>query len=172
MLKSQDILVLLKMVTKGSHNWSYSELAYELGMSPSQVHSAVKRALSAQLAVKREGVVVPHYRNLEEFLVSGLKYVFVAERGELTRGVATSYAAPPLNEFISSPASDPPPVWPDPEGQVRGMAFKPLCKYVLTAARADEKLYELLVLIDAIRGGQVRERKIAVEELIKRIGRK
>jgi hypothetical protein len=43
-------------------------------------------------------------------------------------------------------------------------------KYAPYAARLDEKLYELLVLIDAIRGGQARERKIAIEELRKRMG--
>lgn len=41
-------------------------------------------------------------------------------RGELTRGVATSYAAKPLSQhFVGS--TEPPPVWPDTEGTMRGM---------------------------------------------------
>jgi hypothetical protein len=163
---------MLKIATKSTPHWSYGELAQELGMSPSQVHYAVNRALSAQLAVKKESGVIPHYRNLEEFLVHGVKYVFVAQRGELTRGIPTIYAGPPLNKLIVSPTSDPPPVWPDPEGHIRGVSFMPLCKYVPHAARADENLYELLVLVDAIRGGQARERKIAVAELQTRLKNK
>lgn len=169
MLKSQDILVMLKLVAMGPHSWSYGQLSYELFMSPSQAHSAVKRALSAQLAVKVIGKIAPNIRNLEEFLVHGLKYVFVVERGEMTRGIPTGYAAPPMEELLFANFVEPPPVWPDPEGKVRGFAFSPLCKHAPQAALLDNKLYELLVLIDAIRGGQARERNIAVKELKKRL---
>jgi hypothetical protein len=137
-------------------------------MSPSQLHAAVKRALTAQLAVRNEETVVPNLRNLEEFLIHGLKYAFVPERGELTRGMPTAHAAPPLEQhFATSP--EPPPVWPDPEGSVRGMAFSPLYKLAPGAAREDERLYELLVLVDAIRGGRARERELAIRELKKRL---
>jgi hypothetical protein len=66
-------------------------------------------------------------------------------------------------------SNDPPPVWPDPEGNVRGQAFSPLYKSVPKAARQDRQLYELLVLADAIRGGLQREREIAITELAKRL---
>ena len=102
MLKSQDIFVMLKLAAKGPKPWSYAGLAVELGMSPSQLHSAVKRALSAQLAVHRDELIRPHMRNLEEFLIHGLKYVFIATHGELSRGMPTAYAAPPLNKIISA----------------------------------------------------------------------
>jgi hypothetical protein len=39
------------------------------------------------------------------------------------------------------------------------------------AARSDPQLYELLVLVDSIRGGRARERAIAVKELKKRLDR-
>jgi len=42
---------MLKLVTIGRQPWSYNDLAIELGISPSQAHSAVKRALSARLAL-------------------------------------------------------------------------------------------------------------------------
>jgi hypothetical protein len=65
--------------------------------------------------------------------------------------------------------ADPAPVWPDPEGEVRGESFSPLYKSVPRAARADHRLYELLVLVDAIRGGRSREREIAIWEISKRL---
>lgn len=58
---------------------------------------------------------------------------------------------------------------PDPEGEVRGMAFSPLYKSVPKAIHADPELYELLVLVDAIRSGQARKRDFAIKELKKRL---
>ncbi|WP_294052795.1 hypothetical protein [Thiolapillus sp.] len=168
-LKPQDVLVVLKLVALGRKRWSYAWLAVQLGMSPSQLHSAVKRALVARLAVRKGDEIVANIRNLEEFLVHGLKYVFVPEEGEMTRGIPTGHAAPPLKaHFLSD--GEPPPVWPDPEGDIRGTAFSPLYRLAPRAARSDPDLYELLVLVDAIRGGRVREREIAVQEMKKWLG--
>jgi hypothetical protein len=163
-LKPQDALVLLKLVAVGRAGWSYNTLAVALGMSPSEVHAAIKRTLVAGLAIRDTRGIRPHFRNLEEFLVHGLKYVFAPDRGELTRGMATAHAAPALEgKFLAS--DEPPPVWPDPEGDVRGAAFSPLYKCAPKAAREDPALYELLTLVDAIRGGRAREREMAVKAL-------
>ncbi len=51
----------------------------------------------------------------EEFLVSGVRYVFPVQLGEYTRGIATSYAAPVFENQISV-GNDPIPVWPYAEG--------------------------------------------------------
>lgn len=169
MLKPQDIFVLLKLVVMGSRPWSYTILAVELGMSSSQIHSAVKRALAAKLAVRQNEKIVPNFRNLEEFLIHGLKYVFWAEQGEMTRGMPTAYAAPPLAELLVSTAAEPPPVWPDPDGEIRGIAFRPLHKLAPQAARADKNFYELLTLVDAVRSGRAREREIATKKLRMRL---
>jgi len=167
MLKPQDILVLLKLVTVANKGWAYNKLAVELDMSSSEVHAACKRALSASLATQRDGVIMPNIRNLEEFIISGLKYVYYPVRSEMVRGMPTAHAAPPLLELFVGD-QEPPPVWPDPAGSVRGMAFKPLYKSVPNAAKLDKELYEMLVLVDAIRGGRARERNIAIELIRKR----
>ena len=164
-LKPQDIVVLLKILVS-DEGMSYSALAYQLSMSPSEVHAAVKRAGAAGLIdvpskeVKRKPLL--------EFLVHGVKYAFPVVRGPVTRGLSTSHAAPPLAKLLSS-EDDVPPVWPCPDGTVRGQEFKPLYKTVPSAARADDNLYELLALVDAVRGGKARERKLAAEELSRRI---
>lgn len=159
---------MLKLLALGREPWSYASLSAQLGMSPSQVHSAVRRALAAQLAVRKDNKIRPNVRNLREFVVHGLRYAFFPVRGELTRGMPTGYAAPPLNRHFAS-GDEPPPVWPDAAGKVRGFAYKPLYRAVPQAARVDSRLYELLVLVDAIRGGRTREREIAVKELEKRL---
>lgn len=169
-LKPQDVLVLLKLVALGDQEWTYNRLAIELGMSPSEVHSAVKRALSAGLALQKEGETIPNIRNLEEFLVHGVRYVFVPERGQMSRGMLTAHAGPPLaKHFVSD--SEPPPVWPSAQGEDRGIEFSPLYKSAPEAARRDPLLYELLVLVDALRGGRARERAMAIKALGKRLER-
>lgn len=167
-LKPQDVLVLLKLAAIGEAPWSYSGLSGALGMSPSEVHAGVKRVIQARLASMQEDRVFPNARNLKEFLVHGVPYVFVPERGEVTRGMPTAHAGPPLAALFQA-SDDPPPVWPDPDGAVRGQAFSPLYKSVPHAAREDERLYELLVLVDAIRGGRARERAMAIQEIEKRL---
>ena len=168
-LKPQDVMFLLKLVALGrKKRWSFNELAVELGMSPSEVHAAAKRALAARLAVKKEDSIQPDKRNLEEFLLHGIQYVFVPDRGGLNRGMPTAHAAEPLaSSFIDD--FEPPPIWPDPEGKVRGESFSPLYKSAPKAARNDPKLYMLLALVDAIRGGKAREREMAKKALSKQL---
>ena len=101
---------------------------------------------------------------LLELLLHGLRYVFPVEKGALTRGVPTAYAATPLKEQIA-PDGEPVPVWPFSEGTVRGYSFSPLHKNAPLAALEDPKLYELLVLVDSLRDGRAREREIAGREL-------
>ncbi len=94
--------------------------------------------------------------------------LFLPVRGGLTRGLETAHAVPALRaHFIYD--GEPPPVWPDPEGTVRGQAFEPLYKSAPKAARQDPALYELLALVDAIRGGRARERRLASEMLQRKV---
>lgn len=165
-LKSQDVVIMLKLIVWDSPEWSYPALAHELFMSASEVHSGVRRAVSARLMDMHSKI--PIKRNLLEFLIHGVKYAYPPDRGGITRGLPTSYAAQPLKELIVQ-TEDPPPVWPDPEGHVRGYEFSPLYSSVPHACKVDSKLYELLALVDAIRDGRSRETEIAEKEIRSRI---
>ncbi len=167
-LKPQDIMVAMKLCSYREKRPPMSVIANDLGVSPSEVHGAIKRLQSAKLLHGKEMDNKPNISTLEEFLVHGLKYSFPAEHGQVTRGVPTSYAAAPLKAEILS-RSDMPPVWPWPDGKVRGIAFEPLYRTAPLAALRDPLLYELLALLDAIRDGHARERKIAEHELVKRL---
>jgi hypothetical protein len=170
-LKPQDILILLKLVAQGDQNWIYSRLAMELSMSSSEIHAAMKRAYSAGLMLDKGETIMPDAKNLEEFIIYGLKYAFAAERGDICIGIPTSYAAKPLCDRVIYDDSSLPPVWPDENGKVQGIAFRPLYPSVLDAVRLDSSLYELLTLIDAIRGGRTRERTVAIKEIKLRFSR-
>jgi hypothetical protein len=102
--------------------------------------------------------------NAEEFLVHGLKYVFPIRQDGLVRGMPTAWAAPPLSEELAG-VDESPPVWPDPEGKVRGIALEPLHENAPRAAAKDPKLAERLALIDAIRLGDGRIRSLAAKSL-------
>jgi hypothetical protein len=167
-LKPQDVYVVLKLVGAGSPRAAYSHLAVQLVMSPSEVHASVKRAQVSCLLHSPALNDRPNFTALEEFLVHGLKYVFPAERGEITRGVPTSYGAVPMQGLLA-PTDEPIPVWPYPEGKERGVSLAPLYKTAPIAALRDESFYELLALADALRDGRVRERKIAESELHRRL---
>jgi hypothetical protein len=169
MMKPQDIVVMLKLCLSGkSGRPKYADIARELKLSPSETHSAVRRLKNAALVHGPELGEKPNLSAIEEFLLHGAKYVFPAVKGRLTRGMATSYAAAPLKGVIAQ-GTEPPPVWPTPNGEVRGFSLKPLYKTVPEAANLDPKLYELLALFDAIRDGRARERKLAEAEILKRL---
>jgi len=167
-LKPQDVYVTLKIVASKMRRAPYSQLAVELVMSPSEVHASVRRAQASHLLHGPQLHNRPNLAALEEFLVHGIKYVFPAERGEMTRGVPTSWAAEPLLGVIAQ-GNEPAPVWPYQEGKHRGIAFEPLHKTAPIAALRDPSFYEYLVLADALRDGRVRERKLAEEALHRRL---
>lgn len=168
-LKPQDILVLLKIAVDS--RLSYSAMAYQLAMSPSEVHAAVKRAAGAGLL----NILNPTTRELNRdalrrFLVHGVRRAFPAKPGPLTRGMPTAHAALPLSTIIVTSKEDLPPVWSHPDGDVRGCELPPIYKSAPTAAKLDPKLYEYLALVDALRSGRAREREAAKIELNRLLG--
>ena len=168
-LKPQDVVVLLKLIAIGREPWNFQRLAVELSISQSEVHAGVHRAVAARLmSDARTATGKPVRGALLEFLLHGVKYAYPPDRGALTRGVPTGYAAPPLNKVIAV-SIDPPPVWPHAAGSVRGYAFSPLYPSVPAAALQDARLYALLALVDAIRDGRARERNLAATELESRL---
>jgi hypothetical protein len=182
-LRSQDVVVSLKLLTSRNPHWTFSSLGSDLSMSASQVFRSIERASAGHLLSHLRPPPVsadvkgpsrlpffasPNRSNLKEFLVHGVKYAFPAIRGGLTRGVPTADAAPPLNKHLTQNALAPP-VWPYAEGMVIGAEFSPLYKNVPKIALRDPQLYELLALVDAIREGRAREREIAIAELTTRI---
>jgi hypothetical protein len=159
--KSLDVVVWLKLLLSAPGK-TFAQLSHELGMSASEIHSSVQRGAAA-------GIIDPLSRKplgkaLEEYLLSGVRYAFPAKRGPVTRGIATSYAAPALSRYFR-PQDELPPVWPDPKGSSKGYALEPLFKPISKAVQQDPNLYELLALVDAIRDGRAREREIAENRL-------
>jgi hypothetical protein len=168
MLKPQDIVVLLKVhaLQEAQRPWTFGELGKSLGMSASELHTALKRAKESDLYFPESRQVWA--RGLMEFLHHGVRYAFPAKLGSRVRGIPTSHAASPLKERLLSGADDIY-VWPSAEGEAEGLMVTPLHKGVPKAVASDSTLHKLLSLVDALRVGRARERELAVEELHSRL---
>ena len=167
-LRPQDVFVLAKLISYGGPRPSMARMSVDLSLSASEVHGALKRLAISRLVSDEADGGRPLLQPVEEFLLHGVKYAFPAKRGQPTRGVATSYAAPPLAGKIAA-GTELPPVWPYAEGEQRGIGLEPLYRTVPIAALRDPLLYELLALIDALRDGRARERRLAGQELTARL---
>lgn len=169
-LRPQDVVVLAKLLTYQHRRPPMAQIGVDLSISASEIHAALKRLVRSGLVPQQSDGHRPLLDAVEEFLVHGVRYAFPAKRGEITRGMPTSYAAAPLKAFVVA-GSESPPVWPFSEGHERGVSLEPLYKTVPLAASRDSELYEWLVLIDGLRDGRGRERKFAAEELVHRLKR-
>jgi len=167
-LRPQDVVVLLRLALQKGQMPGYAALAADLGMTASEVHAAVERAVAAQLARKENRKPVVILAALRSFLLHGARYAFPATQGSLSRGIPTGHAAPPLKGMILA-SDEPVPVWPSKDGTVRGIALHPLYPSVPQAAMRNPDLYELLALFDGIRAGSARERALAAGLLEKKL---
>ncbi|RCS21938.1 hypothetical protein DUT91_21260 [Phyllobacterium salinisoli] len=188
-MKSQDIVVLLKLMSleddekmrvqlpaghsppAGEDAYSVRGLEAALGISKTEISASINRSLSSGIAIKdrKTGRPKPNRRQLREFIVHGLKFVFPAKLGAMQRGLPTAFAAPVLRGSLHS-AGSLISVWPYARGHEMGQSVEPLFKSVPEAAEKDERLYAYLALIDAVRLGNQREANLAANLLQERFG--
>lgn len=156
-LRPVDVAVALALARQPGQG--YEPLAESLGISLSTAHQAVQRLRGAGLVGEDRQI---HRRALVEFLIHGVRYAFFAKPGPEVRGVVTAHAAPPLAEEIVAEEKY---VWPSARGGERGAAIPPLYDGAPELADRAPELYRALTLVDALRVGRTRERKLAREKL-------
>lgn len=162
-MKPQDLLILLKIISIGNDSWNQKAMAEALCISQSEVSESIARSKFAGL-LDNKGKKVMRLA-LMDFLQYAIKYVFPQKQGVMVRGIPTSHSASPLKEEI---ISDEQYVWPYSKGTVRGHSIVPFYPSVVEASLKDVKLYEILSLVEALRVGRAREREIAIN-LLKQI---
>ncbi|HEX2391484.1 MAG TPA: hypothetical protein VHI77_01060 [Solirubrobacterales bacterium] len=166
MVKNTDIYVLAGLLAQ-DQPWSYRSLADRLRVPHPVVQRALARAKAADLySADRREVHVPHF---EEFAVHALRFVAPAQLGALVPGVPAAWAAEPMAGAIRSSGEEPPPVWPYAQGRVRGQAIEPLHPAAPEAVEEWPELGELLSLLDSLRTGDARVRKVAGDLLSERL---
>jgi hypothetical protein len=144
--------------------YSLRELERTTGVSKSQISLSMRRCEGVGLLRPDRKTLLPsvNMQGLSEFIFYGLGYVFPAKPMELTRGITTGIAAPVLQGKLFS-SGDLPWVWSDARGKTKGQSIEPIYKTVPFAVKRDPLLYALLALVDSIRCGNNRERKMAFE---------
>lgn len=162
MAKKPDIYVLSGLLSH-SGEWSYRSLADRLCVAHPVVQRALARAQDAGLySAEQRGVHVPHF---EEFAVHALRFVAPAQLGGMVPGVPAAWAAEPMVSAIHSSGEEPLPVWPYAQGRVRGQAIEPLHPAAPEAVADWQELGEILALLDSLRAGDPRVRRVAEDFL-------
>lgn len=161
-MRPQDIVVLIKIILLEGQEWQFQDIARAIFISPAEVSESVNRSAFAGLINHERRKV---FRNaFFEFLQFGMPYVFPQAPGPMTKGMATGHSH---KYFKSSIVSNEIYVWPDPNGKDYGQAIEPLYYNQVKAAKDDNQLYEILAMLDVIRVGKNREKKVAVNYLRK-----
>ena len=164
-MRPQDVVILLKIASAKTKPWLAKDIATDLHISNSEVSESLNRSKMAGLLDSSKKKLMR--QAFLEFVEYGLKYVFPVVPGSIVRGMPTAHSASPLDNLIQSSEYF---VWPDAHGISRGQSIEPLHPGVVQAAKKDNLLYELLALTDALRVGKSREKKLAFDEIKKRIG--
>jgi hypothetical protein len=162
MLKASDVYVLSGLLTDDG-DWTYRSMADRLHVPHPVVQRALSRAEATNLySADQRRVHVPHF---EEFAVHALRFLAPAQLGPLVPGVPAAWAAEPVASAIRFSGDDPPPVWPHARGRVRGQAVEPLHASAPEAVEDWPQLGEILTVLDSLRVGDPRVRKVA-EDLL------
>ncbi len=160
-MRPHDVVVLLKILSL-NNGWLNKDLSTGLNISQSEISESLNRSAIA-------GLISPDKKKvfksaLLKFIEFGLGYVFPAEPGAIGRGIPTAHSAPVLKDQIVSQENY---VWPYASGNAKGQAIQPLYPNQVQAVLQDDKLYDMLALIDSIRVGKVREKDKAMDLLKK-----
>jgi hypothetical protein len=163
-MRPQDIAILVWIASLKNENWTMKDVSIKLLVSASEVSESLHRSSYSGLLSADKRLVMKN--SLLEFIEHGLKYVFPVQPGPIARGLPTAHSAPPLSNIIASNSDY---VWPFASGNFRGQAIDPLYPAAPVACYRNERLHELLALVDAIRVGKSRETAMALQEIESRI---
>jgi hypothetical protein len=161
-LRPSDVVVALQLTISPSAQ--FQQLAESTGISAGECHNAVRR-------LRLSGLVLPEERSassdaMHQFVVQGLPFAFPSIVGPGIMGVVTAHSSPAFRGIIESPDHF---VWADADGPVRGQSLIPLFPGAPALASRNPPLYELLTIVDALRVGTTRVRKVAAELLAARL---
>ena len=160
-LKPQDTILALKYwsLKQSNVDGSVGDIVESTGISASEVSKGTRRLISANLVVERDASFFAESGALLEWLSYGIRYAYPQKSVGYGRGTATSWNCPILQSEMTPPT--PAWVWPVSGGEVEGILIQPFHGSVPFAASEDKLLYQVMSLLEAIRGGKPGELAIA-----------
>jgi hypothetical protein len=173
MLKPQDILVILRLLIAENRKevCTYPILSGWTGLSASEAHAAIKRAVKASLAGKaiqdagtgfEWAIMRPA---LDEFMTHAIRFLWPLELGAAQRGVVTGTSVEGINQGDRSVVEADTWVWPHASGTARGVAVKPLYPSAPAVAVSDVLFHQALAAVDLARSANHRLRRLGIEWL-------
>jgi len=164
-LRPFDVAVALRLLLVPEER--YEPLSDALVTSTSAVHRSVARLQHAGLCKPASRTIARPA--LREFLLHGVRYAFPAVHGPERFGMPTAWVHPAVAALFTDQLTMRPLVWSTETGSMRGETLVPLFSGVPAVAARDERMYELLACVDALRAGGTRERRIVGDALGERV---
>ena len=161
-LRPSDVVVACQLALTPAAQ--FLQLAASTGLSAGECHNAVRRLRFARLLLADERR--PSAKVLHQFLINGAPFAFPAIIGSDIAGIPTAHSAPAFRGLVDSAEGF---VWPHDGGTARGKALLPLFPGAPELPDRNSQLYDLLTMVDALRVGSARIRKLASELLGKRL---
>lgn len=165
MLRPQDILISCKLFVLGEAEWPLRKLAGSLSISTGEVHAALERGKASGVLGTPRGKLNVGKKKFFELVSVAVPQVYYAVRGSVEMGVPTAMHAEPLKGVFSRDGRPIPLIWPSELGTVKGESLFPLYSTVPRAVQHDPALHRLLALIDVVRVGDAKDRKLATDLL-------
>lgn len=159
-VRSQDVVVAAGLLALGEAPGAQATLARLIELPPSRVSESVRRL--AENGLYARSLRRLRHARLLDFLTHGVPWMFPAEPGPVARGVPTSHSGPVLDALIAAGQAY---VWPSDAGDVDGRCVEPIHPTAVPLALALPDAYKLLSLVDAMRVGRVREKRLASDAL-------
>lgn len=160
-LKSEDVLVLLKLLAIEPYPRDLMYLSQELGHDPSDIINSLGRLRSSNLIEDKTHKV--SLENCKVFLLHKLHQQFPASPGKLCQGMLTG--AKPDFYFAVGLSYTSIWVWPHPDYPHKGYEIVPLSQQCCFAAANDPRLRKLLAVTETLRVSGVKAKAWAEIEL-------
>jgi hypothetical protein len=162
-LKPCDIAICFAISRNGVG--SFAALGRCVRISTGEAFNGSRRLRQAGLV--SEDLKTVAVERLIRFCVHGVPIAFAPTFGPNVLGVPTGLGASPFAGLVEGSATL---VWPDPTGSAEGEAISPLYPGAIHTPSRSTEVYELLTIVDVLRTGQARDRRLAEDLLAARLG--
>ena len=164
-LQPSDLLVVLELIALENASASVRHVASELDIPASTVGEAFRRLASAGILRPAEGEKGRAINKLalRDCIIHGVRWIAPAKIGRVARGVPTAHATPPISNRVLSDQEAL--VIACRNGALRGRSVSPIHSKVPRACLRNERMHQLVALVDVFRVGRARDREVATKEL-------
>jgi hypothetical protein len=166
-LAPQDVVLAL-WLSMNEETWRRPQAAMAMKQDDQELNASLLRLRVARMLVGTPGRGTSNLHldrpRLVDLLIQESRTAFPAQKGDLSRGVPTGIMATPLRASMTLGSEDLL-VWPTQTGTEEGRSLQPLSPAVPELSIANGMLHVLFALVDVLRTGHARERKLASARL-------